>query len=200
MMLTYPTFMHRLPPFAAAGHAGLAVGAAQTVYPYPQLAPVSAPQFMLAPQQLNSFGIQLSPKTNTRASSTDNLFKEKDGCSSEENTSKGSQSSFSIASILADDKAQKSKKQYFESSTSPKPTVPVSYQEQQVPSISPATPLSGGPNPGSQFYYLYPPPTHFSFAPAQSCLDSELMVQPSGIQGRLTAPVAVISEIVRNAG
>lgn len=81
--------------------------------------------------------------------------------------------SFSIASILADTKRSSSS-----------------------PSESPATPSS---KPANQLFYLYPPPTqlqptaHFPFQP----LDTDLLHR--GLQSRLTAPIAVISEIVRNA-
>lgn len=79
--------------------------------------------------------------------------------------------SFSIASILSDKKS---------------------------PSSSPVTPLSS--KPVNQFFYLYPPPSQLQptgHYPFQS-LDNDLLHR--GLHGRLTAPVAVISEIVRNAG
>ena len=79
--------------------------------------------------------------------------------------------SFSIASILSDKKS---------------------------PSSSPVTPLSS--KPVNQFFYLYPPPSQLQptgHYPYQS-LENDLLHR--SLHGRLTAPVAVISEIVRNAG
>lgn len=198
MMLTYPPFMQRPSPFAAVG--GIPT-AAQLPSSYPQFAAVSGPQFMFTPH-INSFGVQLSPKANSLPSPS--LGKEKEK-SAEDKPPKTSQNSFSIASILGDGKDQKSKKPSAEptspshSSVNTLYNTSINYQEQRGPSTSPVTPLSGGPKQNNQFYYLYPPPTHFPFASAQSCLESELMHR-GGLQGRLTAPVAVISEIVRNAG
>ena len=103
----------------------------------------------------------------------------------------GSKCSFSIESILSrGDKSVKNKGE------------PRSSRDQQAPkgsSLSPATPLSAGPKPNG-FYYFYPSPTAqaFQFSP-QSCLDSELHRSAAALHGRLSAPVAVISEIVRNA-
>lgn len=68
-------------------------------------------------------------------------------------------------------------------------------------SKSPVTPLSAGHRPTNGFYYFYPPvhpvqsPSHFNFT---SALESDL--HNSTLHSRLSAPVAVISEIVRNAG
>ena len=191
MMLTYPPFMQRPSPFAAVG--GLPT-AAQLQSSYPQLA-VSGPQFMFTPH-VNSFGVQLSPKAKCIPSP-------KEGEKTPED--KSTKNSFSIASILGDDKDQKSKKHCADPSSPNQNSMTtlyngsISYQEQRALSASPVTPLSGGPKPNNQFYYLYPPPSHFPFASAQSCLENELMHR-GALQGRLTAPVAVISEIVRNAG
>lgn len=106
-----------------------------------------------------------------------------------------SKCSFSIESILSrgDDKSAKIKDF----------SARKAEQQQAAPtsSVSPATPLSAGPKPNG-FYYFYPPPTAaqaFPFSP-QSCLDSELhRSAAAALHGRLSAPVAVISEIVRNA-
>lgn len=188
MMLTYPPFMQRPSPFAAVGTA------AQLPSSYPQLT-VSGPQLMFTPH-INSFGVQLSPKANSIPSP-----KEREKTVDDKTT----KNSFSIASILGDDKDQKCNRHCADPSSPSQNSVStlcsgtISYQEQRAPSASPVTPLSGGPKPNNQFYYLYPPPTHFPFASAQSCLENELMHR-GGLQGRLTAPVAVISEIVRNAG
>ena len=104
----------------------------------------------------------------------------------------GSKCSFSIESILSRDDDKTAKSSRTESRSS---------RDQQAPtgsSVSPATPLSAGQKPNG-FYYFYPSPTAqpFSLTP-QSCLDSELH-RSAALHGRLSAPVAVISEIVRNA-
>ena len=104
----------------------------------------------------------------------------------------GSKCSFSIESILSRDDDKSAKNNRTESRSS---------RDQQAPtgsSLSPATPLSAGQKPNG-FYYFYPSPTAqpFPLTP-QSCLDSELH-RSAALHGRLSAPVAVISEIVRNA-
>ncbi len=85
--------------------------------------------------------------------------------------------SFSIASILGDTKRSASTSSSNE---------------------TPATPSSSKPT--NQLFYLYPPPSHLQPTPhfPFQTLDSDLLHR--GLHSRLTAPVAVISEIVRNAG
>ena len=128
--------------------------------------------------------------------------------------------SFSIASILGKDTTKSSPKQPSTVSVSPSTaamaltstsasssnsnnTCNSSGSLERPSTLSPATPLSAGQRPGS-FYYFYPPapstvtvPTsaQFNFAPGSS-LDSDL--HAAGLHGRMSAPVAVISEIVRN--
>lgn len=188
MMLAYPPFMQRA-PFAAA-----ALGTVPAVPGMPQL--TATPQFNFSPAfALQTGHISAAPIISSQVvekpsaaavSCSDNSSAR----SSAEHNSKGS---FSIASILARD------------TLSPSPTASSTSQSSSVDksscSKSPATPLSAGQRPGNGFYYFYPPahptqtPSHFNFA---SSLETEL--QHSALHARLSAPVAVISEIVRNAG
>ena len=206
MMLAYPSFMQRHPHFAAA-----AVGSS-----YPQALP-AFPQFSSAavtspPMPVAAFALQaqipspvLSPPA-ARGTVTVNLKQESDhdSSSSKKNDSQQQQqqsqpkSSFSIESILARD-SDKSKNK---SADSARRDQPQAASPQTVStcttSLSPVTPLSAGPKPPHNgFYYFYPPATQaaFPFTTPQSCLESEL----HRMHGRLSAPVAVISEIVRNA-
>lgn len=208
-MLAYPSFMQRHPHFAAA-----AVGSS-----YPQALP-AFPQFSSAavtspPMPVAAFALQaqipspvLSPPV-ARSTVTVNLKQESDGHDSSSSKKSDSQqqqkqqsqpkSSFSIESILARDN-DKAKNKSADSARRDQPQAAPSPQtvvSTCTTSLSPATPLSAGPKPPpSGFYYFYPPATQaaFPFTTPQSCLESEL----HRMHGRLSAPVAVISEI-RNA-
>lgn len=181
MMLAYPPFMQR-GPFAAFG----SVPAANM----PHLA--ASPQLSFNPA---AFALQAHITTPIITSQVTTGRKtaavSSDGSSqAPEQSSKGS---FSIASILARD------------SISPSPTASTissssTVEKPACSNMSPATPLSAGQRHSNSFYYFYPPvstqtPTHFNFA---GSLESEL--HSNAMHSRLSAPVAVISEIVRNAG
>lgn len=217
MMLAYPTLMQRHPHFAAA-----AVGSS-----YPPALP-AFPQFTSAaitspPMPVAAFALQapipsplLSPPAarTTRAIGTVSVKQEvtsnaSSSSSRESNKQSESQSqsqppktSFSIESILARD-SDKSKSRDATARRDPQPQVSVAMSPPRsaaatcTTSLSPSTPLSAGPKPPNGFYYFYPPATQagFPFSTPQSCLESEL----HRMHGRLSAPVAVISEIVRNA-
>ena len=186
-MLAYPSLMQRHPHFAAA-----AVGSA-----YPQALP-AFPQFSSAaltstPMPVAAFALQaqipspvLSPPAARGKQEPDHDSK-KNGSQQQQSQAK---SSFSIESILAKD-SDKAKSKDTARRDQPQAAAPA-----QTTTLSPATPLSAGPKPPNGFYYFYPPATQaaFPFTP-QSCLESEL----HRMHGRLSAPVAVISEIVRNA-
>lgn len=199
--------MQRHPHFAAA-----AVGSS-----YPQALP-AFPQFSSAavtspPMPVAAFALQaqipspvLSPPA-ARSTVTVNLKQESDhSSSSSQNNSQQQQqqqsqpkSSFSIESILARD-SDKAKNKSADSARRDHPQAASSHTVVSTctTSLSPATPLSAGPKaPHNGFYYFYPPATQaaFPFTTPQSCLESEL----HRMHGRLSAPVAVISEIVRNA-
>lgn len=211
-MLAYPSFMQRHPHFAAA-----AVGSS-----YPQALP-AFPQFSSAavtspPMPVAAFALQaqipspvLSPPAAARTVTQATVKQEsadRDSSSSKKNEQQQPKSSFSIESILARDSDKAKNKSADHSAArrdhhhqqaqaaSPPQTVPTC----TTSSLSPATPLSAGPKPSAThngFYYFYPPATQaaFPFTTPQSCLESEL----HRMHGRLSAPVAVISEIVRNA-
>ena len=216
-MLAYPSLMQRHPHFAAA-----AVGSS-----YPQALP-AFPQFSSAavtspPMPVAAFALQAQIPSPVRLSSppaqaargtqvTANQLKhESADHDSKKNDSKQQQSaqpksSFSIESILARDSGDKTKnKSTDHSAAALRREQPQAASPQTVPScttssLSPATPLSAGPSckpAHNGFYYFYPPATQaaFPFTTPQSCLESEL----HRMHGRLSAPVAVISEIVRNA-
>ena len=208
-MLAYPSFMQRHPHFAAA-----AVGSS-----YPQALP-AFPQFSSAavtspPMPVAAFALQaqipspvLSPPV-ARSTVTVNLKQESDhdSNSSKKNDSQQQKqqsqpkSSFSIESILARDSDKAKSNKSADSARRDQPQAALSPQTVAstcTTSLSPATPLSAGPKPPHNgFYYFYPPATQaaFPFTTPQSCLESEL----HRMHGRLSAPVAVISEIVRNA-
>lgn len=184
-MLTYPPFMQRHTHFATA-----AVGSFPHALPaFPQFSSAAVtPQFTSSPIPVAAFALQAQIPSPVLSSPGHSKPEEQTQPDTKKNQQQGgsSKGSFSIASILArDDEKCKSRDLR---------------REQQVPpsSLSPATPLSAGPKPNG-FYYFYPPPAPQTFPPfaPQSCLDSEL--HRSALHGRLSAPVAVISEIVRNA-
>lgn len=210
MMLAYPPFMQRASPFASLGTFPPGV---------PQLTAVSPHQFsfnpaafalqahistkpLVVPSQLDSEKKQQQTKFE-RISSV-SIASTMQGATAESRT--GSKGSFSIASILGTDSIKNVHKTTADIAPStPSPTTAAvtssicSSSTERPPTLSPATPLSAGQRPGS-FYYFYPPmptqaPGPFSFT--ASTLDSEL--HATGLHGRMSAPVAVISEIVRNA-
>lgn len=194
MMLAYPPFMQRA-PFAAA--LGTVPAAAPSM---PHL--TATPQFNFSPAFALQTHISAAPVVSSQVVDVTSHKKpavpvscssESTSRSSAEQNSKGS---FSIASILARD------------TLSPSPTASATSQSSQASSVdksscskSPATPLSAGQRPSNGFYYFYPPahptqtPSHFNFT---GSLETEL--HNSALHSRLSAPVAVISEIVRNAG
>lgn len=202
-MLAYPPFMQRASPFASLGTLPPGV---------PQLATVTPHQFSFNPAAF-ALQTQISTKTpvvsphldsekNRQQQTSFDLASSKPAESrAASNSSKGS---FSIASILGRDSIKSGHKT--STDITPPKTAAVtssicsSSSTERPPTLSPATPLSAGQRPGS-FYYFYPPalptqaPAHFNFA--ASALDAEL--HAAGLHGRMSAPVAVISEIVRNA-
>lgn len=189
MMLAYPPFMHRGPPFATLG--GI------PAVNMPHLA--AAPQLSFSP----AFALQArisAPIITSQADAGKKIAIASSGSSSSTSSSsstprpsseQSSKGSFSIASILARDSISPSTA----SSTSQS-----SNTDKSSCSLSPATPLSAGQRHGGSFYYFYPPapathtPTHFNFAGMEGDLHA------AALHSRLSAPVAVISEIVRNAG
>lgn len=192
MMLAYPPFMQRA-PFAALGTVPSAAAN------MPQLTATATPHFNLSP----AFALQghvsaplLAPqvdasKKKPAAANTSSKSSNTSCCPTavSKPSTENSKGSFSIASILARD------------TLSPSPpassTSQSSHSNRSSCSKSPATPLSAGQRPNNSFYYFYPPaPTsHFNFG---STLETDL--HNSALHSRLSAPVAVISEIVRNAG
>lgn len=194
------------PPFAAA-----AVGAAypQGMPTYSQLSMAAIPQYCSATTPpsaatLAAFTLQLnSPsqlaaqeRKDTKSPHVQEIESAKKSTTSQ--AANGSaKNSFSIASILArdDDKLKSTKAEL----SAPTTIAVTAHREQQV---SPITPLSAGQNPNS-FYYFYPPhpqaPSSFPFH-TQPCLTDSELHRAGGLHGRISAPVAVISEIVRNAG
>lgn len=206
MMLAYPSAFMQRPPFAAA-----AVGTA--AYPhgmpnYSQLSLAAIPQYCSAATPptagtLAAFALHLNSPSQATAQEQKEVksppVQEKESTKKPTpSATNGSKSSFSIASILArdDDKPTKHTKTEVSVAT----TIPLAaHRDQQV---SPVTPLSAGHNPGS-FYYFYPPhpqpPSSFPFH-TQPCLTDSELHRSRALHPRISAPVAVISEIVRNAG
>ena len=190
-MLTYQPFMQR-PPFAA-------IGAPLPAFPQLSL----GPQFSFAPTPA-SFALHaripslpaVSPQEKSPLAlepKSPELRKQLQK-ENEQSSSKPSQNSFSIASILGKDSGEKRSG----SPLSSNGHNPAPYRTRE--SASPSTPLSAGSKP---FYYFYPPPqapTPFSFAAAPTCMEVELQRSSCCGLGRMSAPVAMISEIVRNAG
>lgn len=191
MMLTYQPFMQR-PPFAA-------ISAPLPAFPQLSL----GPQFSFAPMPAASFALHariptlpaVSPheKSPLAHPKSPELGKplQREG----EQSSPKPSHSFSIASILGKDSGEK------KSSTPPSSNGhnPAPYKTRE--SASPSTPLSAGSKP-SNFYYFYPPPqahTPFPFAAAPTCVEAELQRSSCCGLSRMSAPVAMISEIVRNA-
>lgn len=190
MMLAYPSYVMQRPSFAAAAlphqHYPHAAVSLSPPFAFPSSQP--PPSFALHATAAPLFPQLPSPATPTRhepqqPTSHSDEDKEADSPSA----AKKPCSSFSIASILGtDDKSLRKER------NSPAKTVAVHHAHLET--VSPSTPLSAGAKPGN-FYYFYPPhpPSPFSpFAAAHSCLDSERLA-------RITAPVAVINEIVRGA-
>ena len=196
MMVTYPPFMQRHPHFAAAAVPGSFPGA-QALPAFPQFssAAITSPPMPIAAFALQAqipSPVRLSPPTSRPEPAADSKKKSEPASVQQHQGGGSSKCSFSIESILSrdEDKSTKSKD---------------SRRDQQAPapptaSLSPTTPISAGTKPGNGFYYFYPPPAAqgFPFA-APSCLESELHRSAAALHGRLSAPVAVISEIVRNA-
>ena len=194
MMLAYhPAFMQR-PPFAAVG----ALPHSLPSFPPSSLGlqfPFSPPtafalhaQIPTPPAVVSS----LSPREQTKSPEYSKKQKEHHPPAS----SKSSKSSFSIASILGKDDREKPGSNSSSDAASSNGRNPAHSE-----SASPSTPLSAGSQP-SNFYYFYPPPqapSPFHFPTAQTCLEAELQRSSCGLS-RFSAPVAVISEIVRNAG
>lgn len=184
MMLAYPSFMQRA-PFAALGSIPAANMPHLAASPQLSFNPAAfALQAHITTPMITS---QLTTGRKAAAVSSDSSTN-----SSQPPAEQSSKGSFSIASILARD------------SISPSPTASTtsssSTVEKPACNMSPATPLSAGHRPSNSFYYFYPPvstqtPTHFNFA---GSLESEL--HSNAMHSRLSAPVAVISEIMRNAG
>lgn len=189
MMLTYHhPFMQRT-PFAAIGSLP------QSLPSFPQLAlgaqfPFASPAaFALHAQMPGRSGPEKSPQEPV----SPNLNKQ------EQAASKPRGNSFSIASILAKDDRDK----HPSSSATCSPTLVNASCASCSPKRNPAPSESVSPIPNpSSFYYFHPPPqapSPFPFAATQSCLDAELHRTSCGL-GRISAPVAVIGEIVTRAG
>ena len=196
MMLAYPPFMQR-PPFSGLDAL-------------PRGLPSFPPQFSLGPQFAFSspaspgFALHAQIPAFTSQAAIGSPMQERDHmCAPKSPTHAGQQYasaapksgqiSFSIASILGKESDRERKDDNASSSSGANPA-------HLTESSSPATPLSAGPKP-NHFYYFYPPqaPSPFPFAAVQPSLEAELHRSTCGM-GRLTAPVAVISEIVTNAG
>lgn len=162
------------PPFMQRPAPFAAVGPAAT-------AASISPQFVFSPH----IGLQVSPKPLVSPSASPNHSNDRG--KTEEKTTKNS---FSIASILGESKDTKKHTL---------PTSPGVSYEHHTPSASPVTPLTATPKPSNQLFYLYPPPPSQLQSPfhIQACLENDLLHR--SLHSRLTAPVAVISEIVRNA-
>ena len=192
-MLTYQPFMQR-PPFAAIG---------APIPAFPQLS--LGPQFSFAPMPA-SFALHaharvptlpaVSPQERSPLEPKSPELSKQLQRESEQSSSSKPSHSFSIASILGKDSGEKR-------SSSPQSSNghnPAPYKTSE--SVSPSTPLSAGSKP-SNFYYFYPPPqapTPFPFAAAPTCIEAELQRSSCCGLSRMSAPVAMISEIVRNAG
>ena len=188
MMLAYQPFMQR-PPFAALG------ALPQGLPNFPQF-PFGGTQFAFSPpaaQLHGAFppaGSLFQESDSTPKSPTHEASKQRASASPKS----GQSSSFSIASILGEDSDRPRRKDSCSSSHSssanPAP---------RAESVSPSTPLSAGLKPNNFHYYYYPPqaPSPFHFAAVQPCLEAELQ---RSAMSRLSAPVAVISEIVTSAG
>ena len=178
MMLAYQPFMQR-PPFAALG------GLPQGLPSFPQF-PFSPPAAQLhaafPPAATLLQGRDQTPKSPTHRAS-----KQRPSASPKS-------SSFSIASILGEDSDRPRRKDSCSSSHSSSVN-PAPLAE----SVSPSTPLSASLKPNNFHYYYYPSqaPSPFHFATVQPCLEAELQ---RSAMSRLSAPVAVISEIVTSGG
>ena len=190
-MLAYPPFMQR-PPFS--GLDALPRGLPS----FPQF-PIG-PQFAFSSPASTGFALHAQiPAFPPQAGSP---MQERDltpkspthgGQQHASAAPKAGQSSFSIASILGKESDRERKDNNASSSSVANPA-PL------TESSSPSTPLSAGIKP-NHLYYFYPQqaPSPFPFAAVQPNLEADLQRSTCGM-GRLTAPVAVISEIVTNAG
>lgn len=188
MMLAYQPFMQR-PPFAALG------GLPQGLPSFPQF-PFGGAQFTFSPPaaQLHAAfppaASLLQGRDQTPKSPTHRASKQRPSASPKS----GQSSSFSIASILGEDSDRPRRKDScssnHSSSVNPAPL---------AESVSPSTPLSASLKPNNFHYYYYPSqaPSPFHFATVQPCLDTDLQ---RSAMSRLSAPVAVISEIVTSGG
>lgn len=190
-MLAYPPFMQRAPFAALSG-----IPAAN----------MPAPQFNFSPAFALRVAPVLSPQVDAgkksaavSSESVPSIPSSSSSAAARPAAEQTSVSSFSIASILAKDRISPSSTAL--SSSQPQ----LSSMDKSTCTMSPATPLSAGQRHGNSFYYFYPPApppqtsTHFNFA---STLEGDLhasALHASALHSRLSAPVAIISEIVRNA-
>ena len=202
MMLAYPSFMQRASPFAALGGIPAANMPHLAASPQLSFSPAFALQAQISAPIITTSQVDLGRRRSAGERPTTTAA----SASSKPTAEQSSKGSFSIASILARDSTSPSP------ATAPSPSSQASTSSSNSsssiaadkPSISPATPLSAGQRhgPGS-FYYYYPTPatqtpTHFNFA--AGALEGDLHSSAAALHSRLSAPVAVISEIVRNAG
>ena len=218
-MLAYPPFVQRGSPFASLGTLTSGVPQLTTVTPHHfSLSPASfafqshlAAKPPLMATQTDLEKLQQKLIAGGKAS-PDFILSAAKPAEPKPSTASPSKGSFSIASILGKETVKspaKSSPIVVPPSTAAAMTsgsaCSSSSTLERPPTLSPATPLSAGQQRPGSFYYFYPPapsavaaaqtPPHFNFAPAAS-LESEL--HAAGIHSRMSAPVAVISEIVRN--
>ena len=201
MMVTYPPFMQRHPHFAAGAVAGSFPGAqAFPAFPQFSTATLTSPPMPIAAFALQAqipSPVRLSPPTH-RPEPADKTESKKKTDSAQQQAGASPKCSFSIESILSKDEDKCSKTKDSRSREHQQQAA----AQTAAASLSPATPISAGPASAKPngFYYFYPPQAAqgFPFAAPGSCLESELH-RSAALHGRLSAPVAVISEIVRNA-
>lgn len=188
--------MQRASPFAALGGIPASNMPHLTASPQFSFSPAFALHAQIAAPIITTSQVDLGRKI-AAGSSVERLASS--SANSKPAAEQNSKGSFSIASILARDSISPS--------AAASAAVPASLNSADKCSsstISPATPLSAGQRHSGSFYYYYPTPpqaqtpTHFNFT--TGTLEAELHSSAAALHSRLSAPVAVISEIVRNAG
>ncbi len=192
MMLTYPPpFMQRVSPFAAL-QGGLPPGSSIST----QLSPNHQFSFTPALTLQTQLSASAAPIVSSQETAEDRSRQISRSFSKQPCGEKAPGVSFSIASILAKDSKKGS-----EIIPRASPTAAVT-QCSTTETIAPPTPspLSAGQRVPNNFYYFYPPPpsshAHYNFG--TTSLETEL--HASALHNRISAPVAVIGEMVRNGG